>query len=304
MAKISRPRFGSLQFWPRKRALKAVPRVNWEAIDSEAAKDGFIGILAFKVGMATAILRDKTDKSMTAQKKIALPVTILEVPKFKIFSVRFYKNGTVAGETVLSNDKELKRVLKVPKNVGSLEKVPDFDEIRVLVHPVMKGLFKKTPPIFEVAIRSSYPVSFVKQWIGKDISLKDVNLGKVVDARSLTKGKGFSGPVKRYGISLKSHKSEKGVRRPGSLGPWHPARVTFRIPMAGQLGMFTRIQYNMVIVSNSAMKHEVSGLEHGFKRYGTVKGDYIIVVGSVHGPPKREIVITPAMRPTKKQSKK
>ena len=69
-----------------------------------------------------------------------------------------------------------------------------------------------------------------------------------VDLRGLTKGKGFQGPVKRFGITLKVKKSEKGQRRPGSLGPWHPARVIFRVPMAGQLGMFTRAIYNNKIV--------------------------------------------------------
>ena len=35
-----RPRFGSLQFWPRKRARKYLPSVNWKPINSE-------GILGF-----------------------------------------------------------------------------------------------------------------------------------------------------------------------------------------------------------------------------------------------------------------
>ena len=56
------------------------------------------------------------------------------------------------------------------------------------------------------------------------------------------------GPVKRFGISLKFHKSEKGVRRPGSLAPWHPARVTFRTPNMGQTGFFTRVSYNNLIM--------------------------------------------------------
>jgi len=42
----------------------------------------------------------------------------------------------------------------------------------------------------------------------------------MVDSKTFTKGKGFQGPVKRFGISLRSHKSEKVIRGPGSLGPW------------------------------------------------------------------------------------
>ena len=86
--------------------------------------------------------------------------------------------------------------------------------------------------------------------LGKEISISDVfEKDQVVDLRGLTKGQGFSGSVKRFGITLKSHKSEKGRRRPGSLGPWHPARVTFRAPQAGQLGMFTRAIFNNKILN-------------------------------------------------------
>jgi len=66
----------------------------------------------------------------------------------------------------------------------------------------------------------------------------------LVDIRGLTIGKGLQGPVKRFGITLKAHKSEKGQRSVGAIGSFHPTRVTFRVPRAGQLGMFTRVTYN------------------------------------------------------------
>ena len=118
--------------------------------------------------------------------------------------------------------------------------------------------------------------------------------------RGLTKGQGFSGPVKRFGITLKSHKSEKGRRRPGSLGPWHPARVTFRVPMAGQLGMFTRVVYNSKILDLGKSEDKFKNI----KNFGDVKTDYIIVTGSVQGPAKRQLLITAPLRESKKQTKK
>lgn len=300
MAKLSRPRYGSLQFWPRKRAEKAVPRVNWSAVKGQ---EGFQGILAYKAGMATAIVKDKTDKSMTAGRKISIPVTILEVPHFKIFSVRFYKNGKVTKDVVVSQDKELRRVVKVPKNIGKLEDVKDFDDIRVIIYPVLKSAFKKTPDMAEVAINSSNKLEFVKQHIGKELSIKELFKSELVDVRGLTKGKGFQGPVARYGIGLRQHKSEKGVRRPGSLGPWHPAHVTFRIPMAGQLGMFTRVHYNLKpILIGKLGEHGINELS--LNHYGKINGEFIILQGSVQGPQKRVILITQAIRPTKKQLKK
>ena len=40
--KINAPRKGSLQFWPRKRANKFLPSVNWKAINSDKKLKGFI----------------------------------------------------------------------------------------------------------------------------------------------------------------------------------------------------------------------------------------------------------------------
>ena len=101
------PRKGSLQFWPRKRASKFLPRVNWSAVDSGKNLKGFI---CYKAGMVSAVLKDETADSLTKGKQIAVPATILECPTMKIFSVRFYKHGKVAKEVLAENlDKELKR---------------------------------------------------------------------------------------------------------------------------------------------------------------------------------------------------
>ena len=64
------PRKGSLQFWPRKRAYKFLPSVNWNAINSGKNIKGFIG---YKAGMVSAIVKDNTPNSMTKGKKIAVP---------------------------------------------------------------------------------------------------------------------------------------------------------------------------------------------------------------------------------------
>ncbi|MEK6899415.1 MAG: 50S ribosomal protein L3 [Nanoarchaeota archaeon] len=296
MAPPTRPRFGSLQFWPRKRARKFVPRVNWNVVKSE----GIGGVIAYKVGMGTVMVKDKTPHSMTLNKKVALPVTILEVPKFKIFSVRFYKDGEVVGEKVISNDKILKKKIKLPKVHGHLDKAPEHDQIRIIVYPVMTDMFKKNPDFSEVAFNGDFEA--VKKLEGKEISFRDFFKSNLVDVRGLTKGKGFSGAVARFGISLRSHKAEKGVRRPGSLGPWHPARVTYYAPMAGQLGMFTRVHYNLRIIHFGSSGDGL--MKVGFKNYGLVRNDYVLVTGSVQGPAKRQILLTPALRPSKKMNKK
>ncbi|MDA3836089.1 MAG: 50S ribosomal protein L3 [Nanoarchaeota archaeon] len=305
MPKGRSPRKGSLQFWPRKRAAKFLPSTNWDAIETSKTLKGFV---AYKAGMASAWVKDTTENSLTKGKNIAVPVTILECPSMKIFSVRFYKHGKVSTD-ILSNslDKELKRKVKLPKEyvktIDSVDK-ESFDDIRVLAYSqVKKTGLKKTPDMIEIGLTGTLDekLAFAKERINKEISLSDVfTKGELVDMRGLTTGRGNQGPVKRFGIQLKVRKAEKGKRRPGSLGPWHPARVIFRVPMAGQLGMFSRVVYNSKILDLGQANEKFKALRH----YGDIKTDYLVVTGSVQGTKKRQIVLAQALRPTKKQLKK
>jgi len=301
------PRKGSLQFWPRKRVNKFLPRVNWNVVNSVGKSlKGFIG---YKAGMVSLYVKDNTNDSMTKGKNIAVPSTILECPGMKIYSVRFYKDNKLVTEVLSENfDKELKRIVKLPgkkdgKKIDDV-KSEEYNDIKVICYSLVKktGL-KKKPDLSEIGIKGSLEekMHFIKEKIGKEISIIDVfGKGELVDLRGLTKGKGLSGPVRRFGIQLKNQKSEKGRRRPGSLGPWHPARVIFRVPMAGQLGMFTRVVYNNKILDLGKSEGKFKNI----KNYGDVKTDYIIVKGSVQGPAKRQLLITTPLRETKKTKKK
>jgi large subunit ribosomal protein L3 len=299
------PRKGSLQFWPRKRAAKFLPRVNWDTINSGKNLKGFI---CYKAGMMSANVKDNTPDSMTKGKKISIPVTVLECPLLRIFSVRFYKNGKVVKEVLAENlDKELKKKLKLPKKkIEKIEdiKPEDYDDVRVICYSQVKRTnIKKTPDLSEIGLVGGFEdkINFIKENLKKEISVLDIfEKGQLVDLRGLTKGKGTQGPVKRFGIKLKFHKSEKGRRRPGSLGPWHPARVTFRAPMAGQLGMFTRVVYNNKIIDIGKVEDKFKNI----KNFGDIKTDYITVQGSVQGPAKRQLLITAPLRETKTKSKK
>lgn len=302
-----RPRFGSLQFYPRKRAAKNLPSANWNNLSSIKTDSlAVLGLIAYKVGMATAIVKDTTDKSMTMGKRVAIPVTILEVPNMKIFSVRFYKNNKIIKDIVVSNDKELKRKLKVPKQPSSLNNSPqDYDNIHIIVYSLPKQTsIKKTPDIIEVAVSAPNKLEFISSLVNKEISLNDFLKFSLLDIHGLTKAKGLQGSVKRFGIGLKQHKSEKGRRRPGSLAPWHPARVTFRTPMAGQLGFFSRVTYNNKVIASGNIKEKNINPLSGYKHYGQIKTSFLILKGSVQGPPKRQLLLTPSFRPTKSQIKK
>lgn len=309
------PRKGSLQFWPRKRAKKFLPRVNWNPIktSSDNKLKGFIG---YKAGMKSVIVKDNTQNSMTKDKRISIPVTIIECPPIRIYSIRFYKKGKVVSEVLNENfEKEIKKKLKTPKNKEKISldsiKPGEFEDVRIITYSLVKKTgIKRKPDIVEVGLSGNSveeKLDFIKENLNKELSINNFfEEGELVDVRGLTTGRGFQGPVKRFGVTLRSHKSEKGRRGPGSIGPWHPARVTFRVPMAGQLGMFTRVIYNNKILSigkpSDSEKENI--FLKGIKNYGNVKSDYVIIRGSVQGPSKRQLILTKPLRPSKMQSKK
>jgi large subunit ribosomal protein L3 len=317
MATLSKARAGSLQYWPRKRARRVLPRVNWNHIENISSDKGFLGFITYKVGMKSAILKDETPNSMTKQKNIAHPVTILECPPCKIFSVRFYKNNNLIKEILNDNlEKHLKRKVKIPKSKPEKKidsileeeiKKKDFDNLRVIVYTIVnKTNIKKTPDMVEIGLGGGLEdkINFIKENINKEILLNDsFNINELIDIRGLTKARGIQGPVRRFGITLRNHKSEKGIRKPGSIGPWHPAHLTFRIPFAGQLGYFHRNIYNLMIVDSENIDKKNINPNEGFKNYGKIKTNYLIVLGSVSGNQKTPLIIAKPIRKTKDQLK-
>ncbi|MCL6500873.1 MAG: 50S ribosomal protein L3 [Candidatus Pacearchaeota archaeon] len=171
---------------------------------------------------------------------------------------------------------------------------------------VKEAGIKKSPDIAEIGLGGSLQekLDFIKRYFNKEIRVEEIlGQGGVLDVRGLTKGLGIQGPVKRFGISLRQHKSEKGRRRPGTLGPWHPARVTFRTPMAGQKGFFSRAIYNLKVIGIGTAK-DIERYNFEFPRYGRPMTSYVILKGSVQGPAKRQLMLTLPLRETKRTIKK
>ncbi len=306
-----RTRSGSLQFWPRKRARKALPSVNWKNVqDKNSAGKSLLGFIGYKVGMVSVYVKDNTEDSRTKSKRVVVPATVIECPELKIYSVRFYKDNKPIKDVVVGFDETLKSKLKKPKQVKKLDdeisKVEDYDDICVLVYSdIKKTGIKKSADIAEIGLKGSKEekLNFIKEKIGKTISIKEVFDSGLVDIRAVSKGYGTQGPVKRFGITLKVAKAEKGRRRPGSLGPWHPARVSFRVPMMGQTGFHNRIAHNNIILKVGKIEEDDINKKSGFHKYGNIKTDYVIVRGSLPGARKRQVLITDSIRPTKKKLK-
>ncbi len=302
------PRHGSMQFWPRVKAKRSYARVRAWAKSKEAKLMGFAG---YKAGMTHIIMIDNGANSITKGTEISCPVTVIECPPIKIASIRFYKKtayGRVVATDIMAPklDKELKKKLRIAKkdNTPKLAsmKPEDYEDITVMVftQPKFCKFGKKKPDVFEMAIGGSIAEKFdyAKENLGKEVSIQDVfTEGQQLDIHSITTGKGYQGPVKRFGISLKPKKSEKGQRAPGArAGSWKAqGHMMYRVAQAGQMGFQQRTEYNKWLIKIATDPKDVNPIG-GFVKFGEVNNTYILIKGSVSGPKKRLIRFNHTMR--------
>jgi len=294
-----------MQFWPRVRAKYSNARIRAWPKSKELKLLGFAG---YKVGMTHLLINDNRANSLTKDADIFCPVTVVECPPLKIASIKFYKNtqdGSKLASELMSDalDKELERKFTIPKKKKENANV-DFDFIRLLCYtqPKLTSIGKKEPDLFEVAVGGSKEeqLSYAKEKLGKEIIVSEVfKEGQQIDIHSITTGKGFQGPVRRFGVQLRQHKSEKSRRNPGSLGAWRAqGHIMWRTAHAGKMGYHLRTEYNkwLIKIGNKADEINVKG---GFLNYGLVKNNYLLLKGSVGGPQKRLIRLTDAIRQKK-----
>ncbi len=301
------PRRGSLQYWPRKRARKEAVRIRSWANNIKTS--GMLGFYGYKAGMTHLVVTDNRPTSMMKGQEIIVPATIVECPPIKVLSARFYKKNAygvyLSGEVIADKlDKELGRTIVLPKKAGkTFDDFKEFDNITVLAYtmPKLTGIGKKKPEVMEFSLGGSKDdkLKFVKEFLGKELAIKDVfKEGQLVDVHAVTKGKGYQGPVKRFGLKLRQHKAEKTKRGPGSLGGWTGGgNVQYRVAKAGQMGYHTRTEYNKKIIRISDKPDEIN-LRGGFIRFGFVKNSYVLLKGSIPGPKKRLMRLCHAIRPT------
>lgn len=307
-----RPRNGSMGYSPRKRAKREVPKLDtWPETGEAPRIQGFAG---YKAGMTHAILIDYRPTSTTSGQEVQVPVTVIEAPPLKVAALRIYQNDGYGLKTVgelwaEKVDKELNRRVPVGSRTNYAAQLEEFkkvqgEEINVVVHTqpsLVSGIPKKVPDIMELRVgggsfeqRLEYALSL----LGKDVGVTDyVKDGDVVDVIAVTKGKGFQGHVKRWGVKLLSHKNSKHRRMIGTLGPKRPGYIWPTVPQSGQMGYHQRTELNKRVLKVGEKGEEITP-KGGFLNYGEVRSSYLLLHGSVPGPTKRLIRLRDAVRPT------
>nr|AJS11719.1 50S ribosomal protein L3P [uncultured archaeon] len=289
-----------MAFWHRGRAKRLTPRVK-----SWGKGAGVQGFPAYKAGMTHALVV-QDDASPFKGQEVIWPVTILETPNAFVYGVTAWEKTpyglkAIAEVDAKTHPKQLTRVLTPTKKEKTFEELKKFEgriaELRLLcfTQPWKIGL-KKNPDVFELSIGGSVADKLVlaEKFLGKELGVKDVfQGGETVDTIAITKGKGWQGVVKRYGVSLNIRKASKSRRHGGSIGPERQAKVMYTIPRAGQMGFQKRTERNKRVVTVS----DDSKVLPVFDNYGIVKGPFIAIRGSVQGPVKRFVLLRKPLFP-------
>jgi large subunit ribosomal protein L3 len=315
--KYSAPRRGSMAYRPRARARSLESRVRtWPNHSSE--KPTLRGFAGFKVSNLGVLTIDDREKTPNFGKNLLNHSTLIAVPPIRIIGIRGYNENTYGTRAVFDYfvrdmDKDLGKKLKqkqknnkenTPEEIKSkLDKVSRIVAV-VAVSPNEISISQKKPYIWEMPLTGEDKLSqfdYVTSKLGKEVRITEVfQPGQYIDVSGITRGKGIEGPITRFGVKRKQHKSRKSVRALGTLGPISPAVVTYTVPRQGQRGFHQRIEYNKRIMIMSSVEKDVENKlnkDSGYDHFGKLSGDYIIVRGSVPGVPKRLVKMRFPIRP-------
>ncbi len=307
MPKRHHPKRGSHGFSPRKRAAAETPHFKRWAADGDTPKlQAFFG---YKAGMTHAHIIDYRPTSTTSGREVLMPITVVEAPPMKVAAIRAYKKTAhglqCAGEVWAEKlDAELSKKIPTPKKEKkqNWDFTKDADDIRVILYTqprLVVSIPKKKPEISEVRIGGGTieeRIKYAKSILGKELKVNDViKEGEMLDIVAVTKGKGFQGHVKRWGVKLLTHKNSKHRRMIGTAGSWHPNWVQATVPQAGQTGYHQRTEYNKRVLKIGDNGEEINPAG-AFPNYGIIKNSYILFHGTLPGPQKRLIGMRESIR--------
>jgi len=340
--KFEAPRHGNLGFLPKKRSRTNRGRVRAFPKDDPSKPPHLTAFVGYKAGL-THIVRDM-DKvgSKLHKREVVETVTIIEVPALVVVGFVGYvetPNGIRALRTVWAQhlDEEAKRrfyrrwyrskkkaftkyAKKWVDDKASIENdiklVSKYCQVvRLLCETQSRKIgLKKKAHIAEIQVNggsTADKVKFATDLLEKQVAVDGVFAqDETIDTIAVTKGKGFKGVVSRWGVKKLPRKTHKGLRKVACIGAWHPARVSWAVPRAGQKGYHHRTEINKKIYRIGKGVHTEGGKEvhnnastdfdltqksitpmGGFARYGEVKEDYIMLKGSVPGPVRRVITL-------------
>ncbi|KAJ3111980.1 60S ribosomal protein L3 [Phlyctochytrium bullatum] len=347
--KFEHPRHGSLGFLPRKRSRTQRGRVKSYPKDDPKKPVHLTAFVGYKAGM-THIVRDlERPGSKMHKKEIVEAVTIIETPPLVIVGVvgyvetprglrslttvwaehlgdefkrRFYKNWYRSKKKAFTKYSKKYTAESAKPIEQQLERIKKYCQVvRVIVHTQI-GLVKigqKKAHVMEIQLNGGSvadKVNWAKEHFEKTVPVSSVFAqNEMIDVIGVTKGHGFTGVVARWGVKKLPRKTHKGLRKVACIGAWHPSRVMYSVPRAGQMGYHHRTELNKKIYRVGSKEQKDSGASTdfdtttkgitplgGFPRFGIVNEDWIMVKGCTVGVKKRVLTLRKSLLTHTKRS--
>ena len=188
----------------------------------------------------------------------------------------FNENGSLIPVTVLQATPNVVTQVKSVENDGYAAVQVGFGEIRdVLVNKPRKGHFAKAGVANKRFLREFKFENAAEYTVGQEIKADIFAEGDKIDVTGISKGKGFQGAIKRFGLSRGPMKhGSKYHRHAGSNGAaTTPGRVFKGKHMPGQMGNVKVTVQNLEVVKVDT------------------ENNLLLVKGAVPGPKKALLVL-------------
>jgi large subunit ribosomal protein L3 len=214
-----------------------------------------LGLVGRKIGMTRVFADDGK----------AIPVTVLDVGNNRVTQIKTPENDGYAAVQVTFGKRRPSRVTK--PQAGHLAKAG-----------VEAGELLREFRVTAEELANFKP--------GDVVSVETFAVGQLVDVQGTTKGRGFSGVIRRHNFSSNraSHGNSVSHNKPGSISmAQDPGRVFPGKRLPGQYGNVTRTAQTLSVV-----------------RVDKVRG-LLLVEGSVPGADGGHIVVHPAAKAPKKK---
>ena len=341
--KYEAPRHGSLGFLPKKRCQRGKGKIKSFPKDDPKKSCHMTASIGFKAGMSHVVREVDLPGSKLNKKDVVEGVTIIETPPLEVagfvgyintpkglrafktiwsdklsegFRRNYYKNWYKSKKKAFSSYKSRDEFLMV-ENLNKIKKY--CSTIRLIAASKVKdiGLKLKKSKILEIQINGGSlleKIVFSEKLLGKKIPIDSIfSQNEMIDVIGITKGKGFEGVITRWGVTKLPRKTHRGSRKVACVGSWHPTRVSYTVPRAGQNGFHHRTQINSKIYkigkgsdnANGSTENDVDKKKitpiGGFPYYGVVNNDFIMVKGSVVGTKKRCLTLRKSIIISKKR---
>ncbi|EZG43591.1 60S ribosomal protein L3 [Gregarina niphandrodes] len=338
--KFEAPRHGSLAFLPKKRCRRGQGRIQAFPKDDASKKPHLTGFAGFKAGMTHVVREINRPGSKLHKKDVVESCTVIDCPDMVAIGVVGYKETQTGLRAVttcyagyLSDDARRRlyrkwycskkraftkymKAFAETKGEDRLKKIAEESAVvRLIVHsqPSKVPGTQRKAHVMEIQINGgsiAEKVEFAKGLFEKTIPVNTVfTENEMIDTITITKGKGFQGVIKRWGVTRLPRKTHRGLRKVACIGAWHPARVQFQVARAGQQGYHHRTQMHKKVYrigagsdprnagTNCDLTEKAITPMGGFPGYGTVKNDFLLIKGAVAGPRRRLITLRKTLFP-------